>query len=171
MATRIRNSEWEEDEQLRQDLEKLVQQNLRRKEVLDFMISKYPMYAWSIQSLSRRLQYFDIKYTDYDVDLEDVKQAVKAELEGPGKLLGYRAMQQKIREVHGLNASRDVVYAVMGEADPKGLEARGGIGKPKRPRRTKAFVSGVSDNNKVTISEHERFSLLICLWLTFLMHL
>ena len=56
------------------------------------------------------MQYFDINFTDYDVDLEDVKQAVKKELEGPGKLLGYRAMQQKVREVHGLITSRDLVY-------------------------------------------------------------
>lgn len=145
MAERIRNPEWEDDEQLKEDLEKFVQQNYRRKEILDFMISKYQMYAWSMRSLSRRLQYFNINYTDYDFDLEDVKRAVNKELEGPGKLLGYRAMQQKVREVHGLNAPRDLVYAVMGEADPKGLEARGGVGKPKRPRRTNAFVSGVSD--------------------------
>ena len=145
MAERIRNPEWKNDEELKQDLEKFVQQNLRRKEILDFMMSKYPMYAWSIRSLTRRLQYFDIKFTDYDVDLEDVEQAVKKELEGPGKLLGYRAMQQKVRELHGLITSRDLVYAVMGDAEPKGLEARGGIGKPKRPRRTNAFVSGVSD--------------------------
>ena len=83
---------------------------------------------------------------DYDIELEDVKKAVKKELDGPGVLLGYRAMQQKVREVHGLNVSRDLVYAVMGEADPEGLKSRGGVGKPKRPRRTNVFVSGVSNN-------------------------
>ena len=146
MAERIRNNDWENDEEMRQDLEKYVRQNLRREEILDFMIVHYPMYAWSIRSLSRRLQHFGIKYTDYEIDLEDVKRAVKKELDGPGVLLGYRAMQQKVREVHGLNASRDLVYAVMGEADPEGLKSRGGIGKAKRPRRTNVFVSGVSSN-------------------------
>ena len=146
MAERIRNSDWENDEEMRQDLEKYVQRNLRREEILDFMIAGYPMYAWSIRSLSRSLQHFGIKYTDYDIELEDVKKAVKKELDGPGVLLGYRAMQQKVREVHGLNVSRDLVYAVMGEADPEGLKSRGGVGKPKRPRRTNVFVSGVSNN-------------------------
>ena len=145
-AGRIRNSDWENDEDMRRDLKKYVRQNLRRKEILDFMIADYPMYAWSTRSLSRRLQHFGIKYTDYEIELEDVKNAVKKELDGPGALLGYRAMQQKVREVHGLNASRDLVYAVMGEADPEGLKSRGGIGKTKRPQRTKAFVSGVSFN-------------------------
>jgi predicted RNase H-like nuclease len=135
MAERVRNSDWENDEEMRQDLEKYVQRNLRREEILDFMIAGYPMYAWSICSLSCRLQHFGIKYTDYDIELEDVKKAVKKELDGPGVLLGYRAMQQKVREVHGLNVSRDLVYAVMGEADPEGLKSRGGVAKPKRPRR------------------------------------
>ena len=145
MAERIRNSDCEDDEVLKQDLEKYVQRNLRRKEILDFMNAEYPMYAWSIRSLSRRLKHFGIKYTDYGIELEDVKQAVRKELDGPGALLGYRPMQQKVREVHGLNAPRDLVYAVMGEADPEGLKSRGGIGQPKRPRRTNVFVSGVSN--------------------------
>ena len=81
MAERIRNNDWENDEEMRQDLEKYVRQNLRREEILDFMIAHYPMYAWSIRSLSRRLQYFGIKYTDYEIDLEDVKRAVKKEFQ------------------------------------------------------------------------------------------
>lgn len=80
------------------------------------------------------------------VDLVAVKSAVKKELQGPGKLLGYRAMQQKVRELHGLNVPRDLVYAVMGEADQQGLEARGGVGQSNRPRRTNAFVAGVSSS-------------------------
>ena len=97
MAERIRNNDWENDEEMRQDLEKYLRQNLRREEMLDFMVADYPMYAWSIRSLSRRLQHFGIKYTDYEIDLENVKKAVKKELDGPGVLLGYRAMQQKVR--------------------------------------------------------------------------
>ena len=144
MAERIRNNDWENDEEMRQDLEKYVRQNLKREEILDFTIADYLMYAWSIRSLSRRLQHFGIKYTDYETDLEDIKKSVKKELDGPGVLLGYRAMQKKVRELHGLNASRNLLYAVMGEADPEGLKSRGGIGKAKRPRRTNVFVSGVS---------------------------
>lgn len=144
MAERLRNPDWENDEALRSDLEKYVRQNLRRNEILDFIKLEYPMYAWSLRSLGRRLQFFDITYTDYEVNLAEVKKAVKKELQGPGKLLGYRAMQQKVRELHGLNVPRDVVYAVMGEADPEGLEARGGVGQSKRPRRRNAFVTGVS---------------------------
>jgi len=57
MATRVRNSDWQEDQDLKDDLVKYVRQNLRRKEILDFVKIDYPMYAWSPRTLSRRLQY------------------------------------------------------------------------------------------------------------------
>ena len=142
--SRIRNTEWQHDDALKQDLEQYVRRNLRRQEILDFVSLDYPMYAWSLRSLGRRLQFFDLKYTDYGVEVSDVQEAVKKELQGPGRLLGYRAMQQKVREVHGLNVPRDLVYAAMAEADPDGLESRGGVGQSNRPQRLNAFVTGVS---------------------------
>ena len=33
--------------------------------------------------------------------------AVEKEISGPGKLLSYRAMDEKIGEIHGLNVPRD----------------------------------------------------------------
>ena len=50
--------------------------------------------------------------------------AVHKELEGPGKLLGYRAMNQKLRTEHNVQVPRHLVYNVMAELDPEGLEAR-----------------------------------------------
>ena len=112
-------------------------------EILDLMRKDYPMYAWSLRSLARRMQYFEIQFTDYDVEVNDVEAAVVKEIKGPGKLLGYRAIHKKVREIHGLNVPRDLVYMVMAKVDPNGLEERGGVGKARRPRRDKAFVSGV----------------------------
>ena len=59
-------------------------------------------------------------------------------MDGPGQLLGYRSMQQKVREIHGLNVPGDVVYAVMKEVSPERLQARGGVVKAKRHQRTRA---------------------------------
>ena len=143
-ANQIRNGDWMEDQPLKDDLSKYVRQNWQKSEILDFIKSKYPMYAWSERTLARRLQYFDIKFTNYEVDIEEGKEAVRREIDGPGQLLGYRSMQQKVREIHGLNVPRDVVYAVMTEVFPEGLQARGGVGKAKRHRRTNTFVTGVS---------------------------
>ena len=108
MASRIRNDNWKDDEELKRDLEKYVKQNLKRKEVLDFVSSKYPMYVWSLRTLCRRLSHFNIKYTNYEIELDNLRQAVAEEMQGPGKLLGYRALHKKIREIHDLNVPRDV---------------------------------------------------------------
>ena len=140
----IRNSDWEDDNDLKKnDLAKFVSLNLKRMEILDFLRKDYPMYAWSLRSLARRMQYFGIQFTDYDVEVNDVEAAVVKEISGPGKLR-YRAMHKKIREIHGLNVPRDLVYMVMAKVDPRGLEKRGGVGKARRTRRDKAFMSGVS---------------------------
>jgi len=141
---RTRNPEWENDDYLKDDLAAFVRQNLRQKEILDLVKRKYPIYAWSFRTLSRRLSFFEIRYSDADIEVDQVKEVVKTEMEGPGKLLGYRALHQKVREVHGLNVPRDLVYAAMMEVNPEGLEMRGGVGKTKRPKRNKVFTSHVS---------------------------
>ena len=120
----IRNSDWEDDNDLNNDLAKFVSLNLKRMEILDFLRKDYPMYAWSLRSQARRMH----------VEVNDVEAAVEKEISGPGKLLGYRAMHKKIREIHGLNVPRNLVYMVMAKVDPRGLEERGGVGKARRTR-------------------------------------
>ncbi len=73
-----------------------------------------------------------------------VERVVRQEMEGPGRLLGYRALHKKVREIHRLNVPRNLIYDVMHKVNPQGLEDRGGVGQPKRPRRTKTFISSVS---------------------------
>lgn len=143
MASRTRNPDWEEDLELKDDLKLYVQRNLSQSEILDLMKVHYPMYAWSLRTLSRRLQHFGIKFINYVIDVKDVKRAVVKEMDGPGRLLGYRALHKKIRELHGLNVPRNLVYNVMADVNPKGLEERGGVGQPKRARRKTAFTSTV----------------------------
>ena len=138
----IRNSDWEDDEQLKSDLQRYVKQNLRRREILDFVRRDFPEYAWSLGTLSRRLAFFGIQYIKYDTDIEEVETAVREEIEGPGQLLGYRAMHKKLREQHNLAVLRDLVHDVMGLVDPEGLQRRGDVGKKKRRRgATSTFTS------------------------------
>ena len=140
----MRNADWKNDEKLEEDLKRYVAQNLRRTEILDFVKREYPEYAWSLRTLNRRLSYFKIRYNDYDTDLNEVENAVRQEMDGPGAFLGYRALHKKIREVHGLKVPRNIVYdMMMYMVDPTGLDERGGVGQPKRPRRTRKFTSKV----------------------------
>ena len=124
MATRIRNSKWEEDTELENDLKEQVSRDLRQLEIVDFMRVKYPMYSWCLRTLSCRLHHFGIRYTDYSVDIDEVREAVEKEMKGPGRLLGYRSLHKKVREVHGLKVPRNLVYDVMANVNPEGLEEK-----------------------------------------------
>ena len=124
MAARTRNASWMEDLDLKEELQKYVRQGLKRDEILNFMERDFGDYAWNLRTLDRRMRHFDIHYTNTDVTVEEVKSAVRKELDGPGKLLGYRAMHNKIRQEYLLNVPRNLVHAVMFDLDPEGLEAR-----------------------------------------------
>ena len=107
--------------------------NLRRSEVLDFVERDYPQYAWSLGTLSRRMNHFGIKYVDYSLTVAEVEEAVCEENDGPGQLLGYRALQKKIRQQHQLAVPRALVYDVLTKVDPEGLERRWNVGRTYGP--------------------------------------
>ena len=97
-----RNNEWIEDHELENFIRCMVARNLRRAEILDFLQRDFPQYAWSLGTLSRRMKHFGIKFIDYNRTVDEVREAFQAEKKGPGQLLGYRTMQKRIREQHGL---------------------------------------------------------------------
>ena len=145
---------WREDLKLREDMERYVRQGYKREEALNFLKRDFPMYAWSIRSLDRRLRCFEIYYNNAEVSVEEVKDAVKKELEGAGKLLGYRAMHKKVRQEYNLQFTRDAVYNVMYDLDPEGLEARDDIGAKKR--RTKGNFSSKGPNFVHSLDGHDK---------------
>ena len=88
------------------------------------------------------MAFFGVKYINCDIDVEAVEKAVREELDGPGQLLGYRAMHKKMHEEHELLVQRNVVYDTMTPVDPEGLQMRGNVGKKKRHRgATGTFTS------------------------------
>ena len=66
----MRNTDWKDDEELKETISCLVLRNFTRKEILDFLMRDFPQYAWSLGSLSRRMKHFDIKYVDYSTTVE-----------------------------------------------------------------------------------------------------
>ena len=128
-------SEWMNDEDLRFQLESLVKKAYQRSEIVIIMRKEFPQYAWGcIKTLDRRLRHFNINYINYHTPLQDVKNAVEKELEGPGKLLGVRAMTKKLRMVHDIKVPRDLVNDVMFEYDPEGLTERQPCNKGKQKK-------------------------------------
>ena len=125
------NQAWQDDENLKDDMNSYVAQNFKRKEILDFVRRDYVQYDWSLPTLARRLKKFEIKYINYTTNIETVREAINGELNGPGKLLGYRAMNLKLRTEHNIKVPRHLVHSVMQEVDPEGLEERS-VRKKKR---------------------------------------
>lgn len=119
IVARIHNDKWKGDENLKTKLEQYVRGNLKREEILNFMKRDYGDYAWSLQTLDRRLNYFEIRRSDTYVTVEQVKEAVEKEIDGPGKLLGYQAMNNKIRQNYHMNIPRNLVHAVMFDVEPE----------------------------------------------------
>eukprot|EP00111_Clytia_hemisphaerica_P017474 TCONS_00051711-protein len=126
---------WEIDWELKEALKRYVEQNLKREEIVDFVKRDFPDYQWSVRTLARRLEKFEIRYVDHHIDLETVKEAIQRELQGPGKNLGYRAMHLKLRTEHHLLVPRKLVSDVMYDLDPEGVQARGLIRKQKKQKQ------------------------------------
>ena len=106
---------------------------MQRNEILDYVSRDYPDYSWSLRTLDRRLRYFDIYYINKNLPFDEARNAVKNELNRPGKPLGYRAMHLKLRQKYSMNLPRDYVHNLMSEADPEGLaERRPGFKKKKK---------------------------------------
>ena len=136
MDVRIRNSEWQSDGELQRELSKYVAKGLQRNEILSYMLWDFPQYSWRVRTLDRRMRYFNIFCHNKNVSLNAVEEAVRGELNGPGKLLGYRAMHLKIRQKNGLNVTRDQVYDVMADVDLEGLTQRQRRFKQKKQKGT-----------------------------------
>ena len=118
-------NEWKNNEDLKFQLESLVKKAYQKSEIVLAMRKKFPQYSWGcIKTFDHRLCYFNINYINYDTPLQHVKDVVEKELEGPGKLLGVRAMTKKLRMVHNIKVPRDLVNDVMYEQDPEGLAYR-----------------------------------------------
>ena len=131
---RIRNNSWQDDLQLKEALQHYIKSGLNRTEILHFMQRDFSQYAWSPRTLDRRLQHFEIRCINGNISVDQVRDAVQEELQGPGVLLGYRAMHQKIRQVHDLAVPRDLVHDVMFQLDPEGLECRAPGFKTKKKK-------------------------------------
>jgi len=157
------NDDWKGDTQLEQDLGEFVAQNLKQTEILDFVPQKFPQYHWSIATLDRRLCYFGTHYINYNTPLAEVCDAVKKELDRPGRLLGYRATNHKFRTEHKVQVPRHLVHNVMAELDPKGLETRN-LQKKKKPKGNfmsegPLWVFSLDGHNKLCRFQNSTFPL------------
>ena len=94
-------------------------------------LDKYHGISLSLRTLKRRLREYGLRKKQLNVDHEQLHEIIRREIQGPGSLLGYRGMQNKLRTTYKLQISRDIVMATLKEIDPEGTAAR----KSRRLRR------------------------------------
>lgn len=93
--------------------------------------------------------------------METVIDAVTKEIDGPGKLLSYRALNQKLRSEYDIRVPRHLVCNVMAEIDPDGLEARQvhkKIKKPKVPFTSKGPMWLISVDGHDKLCGHQNWT-------------
>ncbi|XP_074632936.1 uncharacterized protein LOC141891824 isoform X2 [Acropora palmata] len=78
---------------------------------------------WSVSTLKRRLQEFDVKYYRKENPM-DVFEAVLCELDSARKNIGIRTMQMRLRIHHNLLITRDDVHHVMTILDYPAMQMR-----------------------------------------------
>ena len=101
---------------------------------MGYVKREYIIYKCSKRTLVWRLKGFEIYYSDKTISVVNAENAVKVELEGPGALLRYRAIQKRLRQVCNSWVPRDLVHDVMYCLDPEALEARAAWTKKKKKK-------------------------------------
>ena len=89
---------------------------------------------------------------------------MQKELEGPGRLLGYRALNKKLRTEHNVQVPRHLVYNMIAELDPEGLEARSLQRRKKKPKgqftsEGPLWVASLDGHDKVCSFQNSTFPL------------
>ncbi|XP_057190659.1 uncharacterized protein LOC130554804 [Triplophysa rosa] len=88
------------------------------------MLLTYHDIKISLRSLKRRLKNAGLfRRKNYSL-LSDVRNAIRAELRGPGQLFGYRMMWLALQQKHKLRVKRDDVMRLLKELNPRGTDQR-----------------------------------------------
>ena len=150
----MENNYWIKDVALEQDLNDYVLRNLKIKK--NFWL--YDTWLWTLVLLEhsntgRMLRFFDINYIHYDTSLEMVQAAVQKEINEPSKLLGYRALDPKLKMQYEVQVPRRRVHEMLQNEDSKGLEFCRPSSKKKERKR---LFSRNGPLNAVSLDGHEK---------------
>ena len=104
--------------------------------MLDFSKTNYSTYSWSLHTL----RYFDIKYVRNDIDLGQFEEAIRKEMNGLGRLLGYYCLHKKMHEIYCHNIPRDLVYKIMHQIKSTGKKKQAMLGSLTEGQGTKCFL-------------------------------
>lgn len=91
--------------------------------ILD-MLMEYHGIKISLRTLKTQLKNAGMFRRQNYSSLNDVRNAIRAELRGPGQLFGYRTMWLALQQKHKLRVKRNNVMRLLQELNPRGTEQR-----------------------------------------------
>ena len=92
-------------------------------EILAFLIM-YHGIRLSMRQLKRILRERDLSRRKRQSPVNEIVDSIENELQGSGRLIGYRLMHQKLGLSYGLIVDRETVRVIMKALDPEGVERR-----------------------------------------------
>ena len=92
-------------------------------EILAFLVLCHGI-CLSMRQLKRILRERGLTRRSRLSPVNEIVDAIESELQGSGRLLGYRLMHKRIGLSHSLVVDRETVRAVMKALDPEGVERR-----------------------------------------------
>lgn len=91
--------------------------------ILDMLLTHHNI-KMSLRSLKIHLKDAGLFRRKNYSQLSDVRNAIRAELRGPGSLFGYRMMWLALQHKHKLSVKRDDVMRLLKELNPQGTDQR-----------------------------------------------
>eukprot|EP00794_Sanderia_malayensis_P013171 gene13171-14521_t len=94
-------------------------------EVIRSFLEKHHGISMSLSTLKRRLRDFGLsRRNNGQVNVDEVRQIIRQELSGSGRLLGYRSIWHSLRLEHHIHFPRRRVAEMIKELDPEGVQLR-----------------------------------------------
>lgn len=108
----------------REAIEAYFNSGFEYRAILQFL-SKYHGIEMSLSTLKRRLKENNLRRNELqNINMIDLERVIRSELDGPGRICGYRAMWHALRIKHSIFVPRRAVEVLLRQIDPEGVEER-----------------------------------------------
>ena len=110
-----------------------------RYEVIVMFLRLYHNINISKRALERRLSYYGFRRRGFsNVIINDLKDVIESEIQGPASMRGYRRLWHSLKTNYGIILQRDIVLNILNEIDSEGTNMR----KARRLHRRKYVPEG-----------------------------
>ena len=107
----------------KETLEKYFYAGFEYKTIV-LLLERHHSIKTSVRTLRRVLSNLGLKRRGQSVDIDAVRNHMRAEMEGPGCLKGYRSMWHLLRIKHHIQVPRTYVAHLLHELDPEASRER-----------------------------------------------